>query len=246
MKLYKLTSIFVFVLLSNILNAQADSVFIIPNQTIVGNQVRVDFPVSSFEEIVCLQYTMNYDANILQFDNIGNLNLPDLNENSFGQPAPGKITFSWLDFTTLGITKADGESIYSVFFSMAGGAGVSDLYIDGSFTIVEACIATQTIPLIFNNISIAAFVTSNENVESSVDVNVYPNPATEQVIFDISNPQENLSIEIYTSAGKLISTHKINNGSFTLSKANKFGAGLYHYRIIAEDSFISTGKFTLL
>ena len=187
MKLFNIILFFAFTLFSNVLIAQADSVFITPNQTIVGDQVRVDFPVATFDQIVCLQYTMNYDSDILQFESIGNFNLPDLNESSFGQPVDGIITFSWFDLTTLGVTRADGESIYSVFFSMAGGAGVSDLFIDGSLTEVEACISTGTIPLIFNTISITAFITSNEDIENTASINVFPNPSTDQVTFDASN-----------------------------------------------------------
>ena len=246
MNLSRYFSVLVFVLLSNLLTAQTDTVYIIPNQTIVGDQVRVDFPVQQFEGIACLQYTMNYDPDILLFDNFGNVNLPDLGPNNFGNPEPGKITFSWLDYTTLGVTRADGESIYSVFFSMAGGAGVSELYIDGSFKMVEACIPTGVIPLIFNNITRASFVTSNENIEETVDVKVFPNPATEQVNFDISNVQGAVKVEIYNSVGQLISNHDIENKSLSLQKTNKMGAGNYHYRLIAGDQLIKVGKFTLL
>ncbi len=237
---------FTFILLGISLNAQTDTVYIIPDQTIVGNQVRVDFPVQQFEGIVCLQYTMNYDPNILQFDDIGNLNLPNLNENSFGQPAPGKITFSWLDFSTMGVSRADGESIYSVFFSMAGGAGVSELFIDGSFTAVEACISTQTIPLIFSNISIAAFVTSNEEVETAAEVNIFPNPATDQVTFDIGTLSGNVKLEIYNSIGQLISNQKMNGSRFSLNKSMQMDSGTYYYRIAADGEPIKMGKFTFL
>ena len=246
MKVFINFVVFVFMLLSGSLSAQSTTVYITPNQTIVGDQVRVDFPVEDFDQIVCLQYTMNYDPTILQFDNVGNINLPDLSETSFGMPAPGKITFSWLDLSTLGVTRANGESIYSVFFSMAGGVGVSELYIDGSFTEVEACVSTQTIPLIFNNINIASFVTSNQDIEASSKVNVFPNPATNRVTFDIENLNETVQLEIYSITGQLISTHEIENQSLSLNKTEKMGSGSYYYRLINDGRLLNLGKFTLL
>ena len=246
MKLFNYLTILLFLSLSASLSAQSEAVYITPSQTVVGDQVRVDFPVEDFDQIVCLQYTMNYDPNILQFDNIGNINLPDLGTGSFGAPEPGKITFSWLDLSTLGVTKPDGESIYSVFFSMAGGAGFSELYIDGSFTPVEACISTQVIPLYFNNINIASFVTSSKEIANASKVNVYPNPATDQVNFELSNLEGNVKIEVYNSLGKFIKTYDVENDVFALTKSSEINAGLYHYKVYSDKAIVNTGKFTFL
>jgi len=231
-------------MLGNPIFGQSDSVYITPTPTSEGS-LRFDFPVSSFEDIVCLQYTMNYDTNFLSLVDIENFNLPDLNANSFGQPVPGKITFSWFDSSTTGVTEADGESIYSVQFNSVG-TGFSDLYIDGSLTPVEACNSTTTIPLIFNNVTILAIVTSNEDIATQNKVNVFPNPATDQITFDVPNLLEDSRLEVYNNVGQLVISRSINDGINILSKAEIVNSGIYHYRIFEDDKSITSGKFTLL
>lgn len=250
MKSNSIFLIFAFILLSNFVNAQPDSVIISPYPNPVnteGATVRVDFPVTSFDDILCLQYTMNYDPEIFEYQGFDYVNLPGLGEGNFGNPQPGKITFSWFDLDLTGVTLADGESIYSLFFFSIDGSGAeSELFIDSSLTPIEVCTSTGIIPLVFNNLSLFGFVVSTEDVESNVKVNVYPNPSTDFVSFDISNLEGAKEINVYNINGQLISNHRIIENSLTLNKSNEMGAGTYYYRVIADDRTTAIGNFTLV
>jgi gliding motility-associated-like protein len=68
-----------------------------------------------------MQFSMNYDPTLLEFDRVDNLNLSGLTESLFGTPAGGgtvgNITLSWFDNNLTGITLPDGSQIFDVCFT---------------------------------------------------------------------------------------------------------------------------------
>lgn len=93
-----------------------------------GELVCVNVSVNGFEELIGMQFSMNWDPDILEFDNvIPTENLRNLNESDFGTPdnpniGPGRLTVSWtyLDPVDLGETLDDGTSIFQVCFRIVG------------------------------------------------------------------------------------------------------------------------------
>lgn len=84
-----------------------------------GTEVCMDVTVQDFNEILSLQYTMNYDPDILQFESITNTNLTGLTAGgNFGNPSPGKVTVFWFDQAVTGITLPDDTRIYSICFTI--------------------------------------------------------------------------------------------------------------------------------
>mgnify|MGYP006284708375 CR=1 FL=1 len=93
-----------------------------------GELVCVDVSVDGFDELIGMQFSMNWDPEILQFaDVIPTENLRNLNVSDFGTPdnvniGPGRLTVSWayLDPNDLGESLADGTSIFQVCFRVVG------------------------------------------------------------------------------------------------------------------------------
>lgn len=90
---------------------------ITPTYENVGDQVRVDFPYNDFELISSFEFSMDYDPASLQFDSYGLFNLPGLSASNFTNPSPGKITVSWADPASIGVTLPDGTSTHSIYFT---------------------------------------------------------------------------------------------------------------------------------
>lgn len=86
----------------------------------------------------------------------------------------------------------------------------------------------------------------NENITGSFAVNLYPNPATNQITFSITAKSES-SLIISDASGRLIQTQKINSG-IQLQHLNlqKFDSGIYFYILKAEDGTVARGKFSVL
>ena len=119
-------------------NSFCDTLYIDPIQVSVGNQIRVDFVATEFDDIVSMQYTMHYDQTTLQFESLGNFStdLQQMSIGNFNTNNPGYITFSWVDSATQGITLPDGSILYSVFFTPLS-TDDSEIYISGIPTPIE-------------------------------------------------------------------------------------------------------------
>ncbi|RMF27001.1 MAG: hypothetical protein D6765_08125, partial [Bacteroidetes bacterium] len=106
-----------------------------------NEQVCVDFMGCQFVDIVSFQFTITFDPAELQFDNLGDLNLPGLTSTSFNTDnanSQGFITVSWLDPNVAGISLPDGDPIFSLCFTAIGSEGTfADIAITNSPTDIE-------------------------------------------------------------------------------------------------------------
>ncbi|RMG82134.1 MAG: hypothetical protein D6714_11845, partial [Bacteroidetes bacterium] len=96
-----------------------------------GDQVCLDVSVENFNNILSMQFSMNFDPNILKFTQVSNLNLQDLNPSNFGTTMAnnGVLTLSWFDNTNAtGVTVPNGTVIFQVCFDVIGGQGQSSSF----------------------------------------------------------------------------------------------------------------------
>jgi len=92
-----------------------------------GSTVCVPVTVNDFDGIASLQFSLQWDPAVLQFSEVQNLNIPDLNTNSFNttQAAAGQMAMAWFDNTAQGVTLADGSTIFEMCFTVLGASGTS-------------------------------------------------------------------------------------------------------------------------
>ncbi len=78
-----------------------------------------------FVDLVSMQFTMKWDKNVLQFQEVRGFNLPYLGAANYGahRSAEGELTFVWIDNSLKGVTKDDGTAIYEVCFTGKGDSG---------------------------------------------------------------------------------------------------------------------------
>ncbi len=91
-----------------------------------GDQVTANFHVHNFEEIVSVQYTIQWDPAMMQFESVDNFGLPDISElSNFGWTPNnvdiGKLPHSWSSSTLSGITIPDCGIVFSVNFTSLNG-----------------------------------------------------------------------------------------------------------------------------
>ena len=85
-----------------------------------GQQVCLEVRTHSFNDILGMQFSINYNASVLTFVNIAALNLNGLSAASFGTPSPGIITMTWDDPNVQGITLPNGTVIFELCFNVTG------------------------------------------------------------------------------------------------------------------------------
>ncbi len=85
----------------------------------VGDTVEVDIVVTGFDDIVGMQYTIEWNTNDLEFIGVTNTGLLGLSNYGPQQPeTAGYMTVSWIDNSVMGVTLADGSVIYGVSFKV--------------------------------------------------------------------------------------------------------------------------------
>ena len=120
-----------------------------------GDLIFVDVNVSDFNRIVSMQYSMNWDPKVLQFEKVTNFNLKDLGGENFGlkQVAKGNLLLAWYDTSVQGVNLPSGTNIYQVVFRVIGAdASKSKIKFSGNPLATEIMRADGT-PIYFNNLN---------------------------------------------------------------------------------------------
>ncbi|MEL7123668.1 MAG: cohesin domain-containing protein, partial [Bacteroidota bacterium] len=122
-----------------------------------GELVTVDFSVLGFDDLTSMQFSVNWDPSIIQFEDLIVLeNLTNLAESNFatpggGQTSPGNMTLSWsfVDIVNnTGVSLNDSTLIFQVNFRVVGDCETSSaIQFSGSPTSIEV---TNTIQAGFN------------------------------------------------------------------------------------------------
>ena len=84
-------------------------------------------------------------------------------------------------------------------------------------------------------------VTGIEDYQTEFNMNVYPNPVSEQVTIEIKEIKEAISFSIYTTEGKLIMTSKLTELQTKLN-IEGFAKGNYFLNITEQNKIIKTYK----
>ena len=92
-----------------------------------GTTICLPVTVNDFNAIASLQFSLQWDPAVLQFNEVRNFNLPDLNAGSFNttETASGRTAMAWFDNTAQGVTLQDGATLFEVCFTVIGATGAS-------------------------------------------------------------------------------------------------------------------------
>lgn len=131
-----------------------------PNQ---GDFFCVDYTVFNFRKIVGMQFTIEFDHTVLEYDGVANYELRGLNRNNVQQPrdtdgnlVPGRLTFSWFDSQGPS-TLADGTVAFGICFRAIGDCDdFSFVRITSEFTKIEVISGDEPPPAVGINIGVVA------------------------------------------------------------------------------------------
>ncbi|MCD6067062.1 MAG: hypothetical protein K0S33_1888, partial [Bacteroidetes bacterium] len=220
-----------------------------------GDIVTIPVTVNNFTDISGLQYTITWDAEVLELMQSANGAL----DMKFGTAQKGRLSTLWVTENLEGKTLADGTTIFELKFHVIGKNGQSSaIAINSEVTSAEAYDNNMAaLTLYVNN----GEVTVGDKVAAPVEIaNMYalhqnePNPFTESTVISFTLPvEEKVTIAIYDAFGKKVDefigvykkgTHSINwNG--TDSKGNALSDGTYYYRMYSG-KYVNVKKMVLV
>ncbi len=92
---------------------------------------------------------------------------------------------------------------------------------------------------------IAASTTTAVNEVENSSTNVYPNPATEIIHFDLSKQFNSVTVQLYDITGKMIATSSFSKAQEMVMDINKFSPGVYFYKLITDGRLLKTERIVL-
>lgn len=90
-----------------------------------GDQLCLPVKVYNFQDMLSMQYTIQFDPEKLQFVGVVNQQLPYLTTNNFGlhNAQKGLITVVWIDNSLKGVNKEEGDDVFTLCFRVKAEAG---------------------------------------------------------------------------------------------------------------------------
>ena len=251
-------------LFTSIATAQAQPSFILPNLTVdQGTSFNVDMTVASFEDIITMQFTVEWNPAVLQFQEVEDFGLTDLDLPDFGvSPSlveQGKLTLAWSPEVPInGFSLEDSTILFSIKFLPIGNAGdTTSIVFSDDPTLRE--IADSSLSPIENVGYESGFVTVmgpssvvvlGNNKEAISNLKSFPNPFTTstQFQFELRQPtQVNLTIQNVHGQVIFEETNTFSAGPNILTFDNDvfLEKGIYYLNMKAPD-FSVTQKWIYL
>lgn len=92
--------------------------FYFENGSSPGTHIDVDLLVENFTDIYSIQFTINYDPEVLAFDTMYSETLNEFSELNYFNPDLGYITVSYFDPALIAFSLEDGESLLHLSFDV--------------------------------------------------------------------------------------------------------------------------------
>ena len=114
--------LFTTIAVSHFVNAQQNLAFYIPT-TLTGDTVIAEVKTYDFVNILSMQFTLEWNANEMEFVSVGDFSLPGMTQGSFGTGIvdQGKLTYSWLDPNVSGVNMPNCAYLFKIKFYSPNG-----------------------------------------------------------------------------------------------------------------------------
>ncbi len=216
---------------------------------VIGELVCLDVHAFEFNNIVSMQYGIEYDHTVLAFNSINNVNLVNCSPSNILNPEPGVITTSWLsnDFSS-GSTIADSTSLYQLCFDVIACTDFSAVNFSEDYLVSEISHDSgELIDYSFDNGGVHLGSLFGSETEFGIQSNglnkLYqnkPNPTSGNTTVAFTLKEESMvEFNVFTENGLLVQTfsgvYKAGLNEIEILDLNK--PGVYYYTISAGDFY---------
>lgn len=176
----------------------------------MGDEVCLPVHATGFENLISVQFSINYNPDELEFVGAAQLNLPNLFSTNIANPGSGDISFSW-DSNNLitGTSITENESLFDVCFEILADISNSEVSFSNSPVPYEITNLTDTIVDADFESGFINFGTATNDLSKesyvSLKLNNYPNPFQNETVIEFElTDKEQVLLSISTASGQVI------------------------------------------
>lgn len=240
------------------MQGQSPVVLKVPSMDLDTNQsaVEIEVEVESFVNVNGVQFTLNWNPAVLQFQSIDDLGLEDMTVDNFGtnQVNEGILTFYWYDQTTQGVSVSDGHVIFSVQMNVLGDLHQFTEVSFGSDPTEIEVIDTENnvlnVELENGMITIGGLSSTNNTHDLKNLLSINPNPFKESANLSFSLTRRSQAhLSIFNSEGKIVfdNTMILGSGSHTIPiRKNDLPTAGNYFLTLKTDEFTTTRKLVFV
>lgn len=215
--------------------------------------VSVDVKANGWQNIVSAQFSIQFDPAFIAYQNAGNFQMAHLGSQSIGSyyAAEGTLILVWYDFDPSGETLPEGSTLFTLYFKplLPGNTVVEINNIPRQIEIRSVGGAIQeTSSNPFELTLELSTATKDALILNKKTVHYYPNPASNEVVFDlsdISTVESHHLLQVFDTKGRLKTEKEFSGNSTTLS-LDVFNEGLYYFKILSTENIIGIGSFSVI
>jgi hypothetical protein len=111
------------------------------------------------------------------------------------------------------------------------------------FTFISDSIDTGQEGLMFDELLVGILANTNSIYQLNT-LNVFPNPTTNLLNFQLEEPIQNAQIRIYSTLGQLIETQNINDINTQINVSDWY-SGVYFYGVYVEGQLVKQGQLLI-
>jgi len=195
-----------------------------------GDTIRIPVCVKNFNNLTGMQYTIDYDANTLDFAGIDN-NVLGV-EYATNPSIDGKIPVLWMNPGGIGKTLADNAVIMNLIFNRKGATG------NGPVSISSSLLAAEAWDALMNKVAIEKTSVNTIYTTSIENFSVSPNPTNGSVQLKWqTTASKPITLQLYNNTGKLVGQYATNtstngNSTINLQQKTNLPAGVYYLKAV--------------
>ena len=215
--------------------------------------VSVDVKANGWQNIVSAQFSIQFDPAFIAYQNAGNFQVAHLGSQSIGSyfAAEGTLILVWYDFDPGGESLPEGGTLFTLYFKplLPGNTVVEinniprPIEIRGTNGAIQETTSNPVELMLEMSTS-----TKETSILNNKTVNCYPNPASEQLIFDLrdfSTEEVDHQLQVFDPEGRVI-TKKSFSGNTTTLSLNILNEGLYYFKILNAENIRGIGSFSVI
>ena len=230
-------------------NADGELVLTLSDQSlIVGETYQVDFEATVFDQVQGFQFTMNFDADAIEFNDLAAGDLNNISSGNFGlhKLNEGIITASW-NTLEAGQTLENGKVLFSFSLTALKGGQLSDLInINSRFTKAEAYNQQGLLDLSLQFVDESGTITSNK-------FELYqnqPNPFKDETVIGFYLPESGKAkFKVFDISGRVLKSvegeYSKGYNEISINRSELQSSGVLYYQLESAEH-IASKKMVLL